>query len=41
MTDHFGPLYDWLKIALGAVFVLGLFRREPRGVSLHPPPTGR
>ena len=23
MTDCLGPLYDWIKIALGAVFVLG------------------
>ena len=23
MTDRFGPLYDWIKIALGGVFVLG------------------
>ena len=28
MTDHFGPLYDWLKIALGAVFVLGYLLGE-------------
>ena len=28
MTDHFGPLYDWLKIVLGAVFVLGYLLGE-------------
>ena len=28
MTDHLGPLHDWLKIVLGAVFVLGYLLGE-------------
>ena len=28
MTDCLGPLYDWIKIALGAVFVLGYLLGE-------------
>lgn len=32
MTDRLGPLYDWIKIALGAVFVLGISTwRTPLG----------
>lgn len=28
MTDHFGLLYFWIKIVLGAVFVLGYLLGE-------------